>query len=200
MTDVYEVIFDTPAISGQMGVTMEFNKNVSNPMLVGAIELMKAEDTPEHRSMFVEELAKADFLSPAIVNPAPTEGADGEQILAPGSKVQLPMLSTSDGVKFFMAFTDRAEYDKWQERNQEMPVFALRIEEYAGMILRRDPNGNICPALGMVINPFGANIILPREMLASMMSAKIAQAHQKAAAAKQAGQFAAPGSGVLPNT
>ena len=197
MTDF---LTDTPVISGQMGVNMEFNKNVSNPMLIGAIELMKAEDTPEHRSMFVEELGKADFLSPAMIDPAPTEGADGELVLAPGSKVQLPMLSTSDGTKFFMAFTDRTEYDKWQERNQKIPAVALKIEEYARMILRREPNGNICPALGMVINPFGANIILPREMLASMMSARIAQAHQQAAAARQAGQFVAPGPGAMPNT
>ena len=27
---------------------MEFNKPVSNPMMVGSIELLKAEDTPEH--------------------------------------------------------------------------------------------------------------------------------------------------------
>lgn len=177
---------------------MEYNKNVSNPMLIGAIELMKAEDTPEHRGMFVEELVKAEFLSPAIVEPAPEEGPDGTQVLAQGSKVQLPMLSTSDGTKFFMAFTDRAEYDKWQERNKKMPSFALKIEEYAGMILRREPNGSICPALGMVINPFGVNIILPREMLASMMSAKMAQAQQMAAAARQAGQYTVPGTGPAP--
>ena len=48
------------------------------------------------------------------------------------------------------------------------------------MILRRDPKGNLCPALGMVVNPFGANIILPREMLASMMTARAAQAKQAA--------------------
>ena len=30
-------------------------------------------------------------------------------------------------------------------------------------------------ALGVVINPFGANIILPKEMLAGIMSARIAQ-------------------------
>ena len=34
---------------------MEFNKPVSNPMMVGSIELLKAEDTPEHRQMFLEE-------------------------------------------------------------------------------------------------------------------------------------------------
>ena len=162
---------------------MEFNKPVSNPLLVGAIELMKAEDTPAHRNMFIGELSKASFLSPAIIEPAPAEGEDGKPAITPGSKVQLPMLTRPDGAKFFMAFTDQAEYDKWQEKNQKFPTFALKIEDYAAMILRRDPHGNICPALGMVINPFGANIVLPREMLAGMMSAKAAQAKQ--AAAKQ---------------
>ena len=88
---------------------MEFNKSVSNPMLVGSIELMKAEDTPEHRNMFVGELLKADLLSPAIVEPAPEENAEGKPVVAPGSKVQFPMLNTPDGARFFMAFTDRAE-------------------------------------------------------------------------------------------
>lgn len=159
---------------------MEFNKTVSNPMLVGAIELMKAEDTPEHRNMFVAELAKAGFLSPALVEPAPAENAEGKLAIAPGSKVQFPMITGAEGVKFFPAFTDIGEYEKWQEKNQKLPFFALKIEDYAAMILRRDPKGNICPALGMVINPLGANMIIPREMLAGMMSAKMAQAKQAA--------------------
>ena len=159
---------------------MEFNKTVSNPMLVGALELMKAEDTPAHRNMFMGELTKASFLTPAIIEPAPTEDAEGKLVLAPNSKVQFPMLNTPDGAKFFMAFTDAAEYEKGQEKNQKFPFFALKLEEYAAMILRRDPKGNLCPALGMVVNPFGANIILPREMLAGMMTAKAAQAKQAA--------------------
>ncbi len=159
---------------------MEFNKTVSNPMLMGSIELMKAEDTPAHRNMFIGELVKSSFLSPAMIDPAPEEDAEGKLAIAPGSKVQFPMLNTPDGAKFFMAFTDMAEYDKWQEKNQKFPFFALKLEDYAAMILRRDPKGNICPALGMVINPFGANIVVPREMLASMMTARAAQAKQAA--------------------
>ncbi len=159
---------------------MEFNKPVSNPMLVGSIELMKAEDTPAHRNMFVGELAKASFLSPAIIEPAPVEDSEGKLTVAPNSKVQFPMLNTPDGAKFFMAFTDEAEYQKWQEKNQKFPFFSLTLDDYAAMILRRDAKGNICPALGMVVNPFGANIIVPREMLAGMMSAKAAQARQAA--------------------
>lgn len=149
-------------------------------MLMGAIELMKAEDTPEHRNMFVGELTKAEFLTPAIIDPAPTENAEGKLSVAQGSKVQFPMLSAPNGSKFFMAFTDAAEYQKWQEKNKEFPTFALKIEEYASMILRKDAQGNLCPALGMVINPLGAGIIVPREMLAGLMSAKAAQARQQA--------------------
>ncbi len=164
---------------------MEFNKQVSNPMLVGSIELMKEEDTPQHRNMFVGELLKADLLSPAIVDPAPSEDAEGKLTVAPGSKVQFPMLNTPDGARFFMAFTDRTEYEKWQEKNQKFPTFALKIDEYAAMVLRRDAKGNICPALGIVINPSGANLIVPREMLAGIMSAKAAQAKQAAEKRKQ---------------
>lgn len=166
---------------------MEFNKSVSNPMLMGAIELMKEEDTPGHRDMFVGEMAKASFLSPAIIEPAPTEGPDGKPVIAPGSKVQFPMLTGAEGMRFFMAFTDNVEYEKWLEKTppeKRLPYFALTIEDYASLVLRRDAKGNICPALGIVINPFGANIIVPREMLAGMMSAKVAQAKQ--AAARQA--------------
>lgn len=155
---------------------MEFNKSVSNPMLMGAIELLKAEDTPEHRGMFMKEVTKASFISPAVIEPGPQENAEGKPAISPGSKVQFPMISTGDGKRFFMAFTDEGEYARWVEKAPErLPVFALTVEDYAAMLLRKDAQGNACPALGMVINPYGANIILPREMLAEMMAAKIAQ-------------------------
>lgn len=175
---------------------MEFNKTVSNPMLVGCIELMKAEDTPEHRKMFVEELTKAQLLSPALMEPAPVEQADGTLKPEPGTKVQFPMLGAPDGKKFFMAFTDLAEYEKWQEKaNQKLPFFALKFDDYAALLLRKDAQGNAGPGLGFVINPLGANIVVPREMAANIMAVRIAQAKQ--AAAKQGGQpaaFTVPGS------
>lgn len=175
---------------------MEFDKIVANPMLVGSIELMKAEDTPEHRNMFLGELMKAELMSPAIVEPAPKEGEDGKRQILPGSKVQFPMLSASDGRRFFMAFTDAREYDKWKEKNPDLPACALKLEDYAAMLMRKDAQGNSCPALGVVINPFGANIVVPREMLAQMLSARVAQAKQ--AAERQAVQVGAginPGAG-----
>ena len=147
-------------------------------MLVGCIELMKAEDTPEHRNMFVTELTKALFQAPAIIDPEPEADEEGNLTVAPGSRVQFPMLATPDGKRFFMGFTDPLEYRKWVEKNKEMPTFSLKFDDYANMLLRRDAQGNDSPALGFVINPMGANVIVPKEMVAGMMAARVAQARQ----------------------
>lgn len=144
-------------------------------MLVGAIELMKAEDTPEHRNMFINEMMNALFLAPAIVDPVPQPDESGKVALAPGSRVQFPMLSTEDGKHFFMAFTDWTELKKWKdEENQQ--TFALKFEDYAGMLLRKNPQGQESPALGFVINPYGGNIFISKEMTARLMTVKLAKA------------------------
>lgn len=169
---------------------MEFNKSVSNPMLVGCIQLMKAEDTPEHRSMFVEELVKASFQAPAIIEPAPVQDAEGKLMIASGSRVQFPMLVTKDGKKFFMGFTDPVEYRKWAEKDKELPCFALKFDDYVNMLFRKDAQGNDCPALGIVINPVGENVVVPKEMVAGIMAARSGQLQQMMA--KRAASGKAP--------
>ena len=159
---------------------MEFNKPVSNPMLVGCLELLKAEDTTEHRKMFVDELQNVKLLAPALIEPAPEEDAEGNLKLIPGSKVQFLMLSTPDGKQFFMGFTDDMEYQKWVEHNKPLPTFALQFDDYVGMMLNKDAQGNPCPALGFVINPYGANLVVPREMIAGIMGARLRQTAQSA--------------------
>ena len=51
---------------------------------------------------------------------------------------------------------------KWKdEENQQ--TFAMNFDDYAGMLLRKDAQGNSSPALGFVINPFGGNIVVTRD-------------------------------------
>lgn len=169
---------------------MEFNKSVSNPMLVGCVQLIRAEDTPEHRNMFVTELMKASLQAPALIDPAPVEDAEGNLNVTAGSRVQFPMLSTPDGKRFYMGFTDPVEYGKWAERNNNPPSFALKLDDYLGMMFRRDAQGNDNPAMGLVINPLGDNIVIPREMLAGIMAAKAGQMQQ--ILARRAGAAANP--------
>ena len=151
---------------------MEFNKNVSNPMLVGSMELLKAEPSPEHQNMFLTEMLKAQFLAPVIVTPEPEKDENGKIAVAPGSKIQFPMLSAPDGKVFFMAFTDKMEYEKWKD-GEGKNVCALNFDELAAMLLRKDPQGNNCPALGFVINPFSANVVIPKEMAAGLLASKM---------------------------
>ncbi|MBE5883804.1 MAG: SseB family protein [Lachnospiraceae bacterium] len=148
---------------------MELNKSVSNPMLVGAMELLKAEDTPQHRNLFVEEMLKANLISPAVIIPAPECDGSGIQQLVTGSQVQFPMISTQDGKRFFMAFTDKMEMKKWKQ-DENITTVTLSFKDYAGMLLGKDKQGNTSPALGFVINPFGANMIISKEMVDALLS------------------------------
>lgn len=152
---------------------MEFNKSVSNPMLVGSIELLKAEDTLEHSNMFLTELLKASLLAPALVNPAPQEDEEGNLKLLPGSKVQFLMASAPDGRKYFMGFTDDAEYRLWVEKNQPCPAFALVFDDYIGMMMQKDAAGNPCPAQGIIINPCGSNLVVHKDILAQVMAGRM---------------------------
>ena len=90
----------------------------------------------------------------------------------------IKLLTTKDGKRFFMAFTDWMELKKWKdEENQQ--TFALKFEDYAAMLLRKDAQGNTSPALGFVINPYGGNIVISKEMAAGLMAARLAKAKGK---------------------
>lgn len=154
---------------------MEYNKSVSNPLLMGAIQLMKAENTPEHKKMVSDEIVKAQFLTPATVTPVPEPG---ETKLGPGSHVQLPVLAAPNGKQFFMAFTDMAELKKWKDE-EGLQTLAMTFDDYAAMMFKKDEQGKVSPVVGFVINPFGENIIVPREMAAQYISARMAQAKGK---------------------
>lgn len=149
---------------------MEFNKAVSNPMLVGCIQLMRDADTPDHRIMFAEELRKASLLTPALIKPAPVTDEEGNSKMLPGSQVNFPLLNSRDGKKFCMGFTDLVEYKYWAVRNGTPPFFALQFQDYVNMIFCEDGQGNESPVLGLVINPLSDNVVIPREMFTSMVN------------------------------
>lgn len=153
---------------------MELKKSVSNPMLVGCMELLKADDTDEHLKMFLTELQKAELLAPALIDPAPLK-EEGNWRIMPGSKVQFLMLSASDGNRYFMGFTDEGEYRLWEEKNQPCPTFALKFDDYIGMMMRKKADSKMSAAQGIVVNPYGANLVLHKDLLANIMASRMIQ-------------------------
>lgn len=159
---------------------MEFNKTASNPMLVGAIELLKA----EHNKLFITELMKAKFLSPVKITPEPEKDENGNLKMTPENKPQFPMLTAHDGKHYFMAFTDKAEMKKWADatkQNRDIVPCILTMEEFCVMTLGRDSN-----AAGAVINPYDSNAIIPAEMMMQIMAPRIAQMQAQMRAKKAA--------------
>lgn len=150
---------------------MDINKPVSNPMLVGAMELVNAEDTPEHRNIFLTEVMKAVFLAPVVLTPAPVADEQGLFHLQPGSQIQFPMLKAPDGRQFFMAYTDWEELRKWKNEDNQQ-TFALRLLDFAEMLFKQNDRGEINPAAGFVINPYGSNMAMTKELVATLLAPK----------------------------
>lgn len=136
-------------------------KPVTNPMLVGAMELLRAEDTPEHRRLVMEEIMHAKFLSPVTVEPKPVPDENGLTKITAEHKIQLPMLTAGDK-HFFMAFTDMSELKQWKEPNPT--IFGFTFNDYINMMRSA---GETCD--GVAINPFGNNLVLSKDLIENAM-------------------------------
>ncbi len=146
---------------------MERPKVINNPMLVGAMELLKADNSTKHRDFFLQELLKAHLLTPATVTPKPERDENGTVRMVPDAQIQIPMLNTREGVRYFMAFTDVQELKKWvknMEEEQQLLVFGF--QDFASAVKRADSQCD-----GFVINPGGANIRVTRRMIDTIQEA-----------------------------
>ncbi len=175
---------------------MELNKNVSNPLLVGSMQLMKAEDTPEHRQLYLQQLTEAELIAPARINPEPTQEEADHGRLPKEAQIQFPMIKGGDGKQFFVAYTDKQSMETAQKAGGSAPedfqkyTVTLKIDDLIRLLLARDSKGNVSPCAGFVLNPFGENIIFPKELAADMLSHKMAA---MAAAGKNGAPGKAPG-------
>lgn len=136
---------------------VDINKPVENPALVQAIEALKAQPGAETEAAFRRELAAAHFLVPVTIEPPPPPG--GEVVLKADTVVSFPMLDAGGGELYYPAFTDWGELNKNSPHPNQQTV-VLTLEDYKGMVASRGEETK-----GVVINPFGQSLVLPRQML-----------------------------------
>lgn len=174
---------------------MEIDKTVSNPMLAGAMQLIKADGktpVPEHQALFMQELDKADLLAPVEVQKELDENGNPKE--GGRTAVRFPMLTGSDGKRFFVVFSDNGslEQAKSLEGPSRLPDSVLehtatvKFFELTRMLLTRNPDGSENPAFGIVINPFMENIVIPKTMVMEMVKRTAEQTMAKMG--QQAGQ------------
>ena len=71
-------------------------------------------------------------------------------------------------------FTDYDELMKWK-KDPNQQTFVFTFEDYAEMLLKKNAQGEISPAIGFVINPFSNSVLVTRKMAAQFMAAKLAK-------------------------
>ena len=153
---------------------MLFNAKIENPMLIGAIEIMKRdeEQDPKKREAVLEEILKATFLCPAPVSQPPLEGEDGKPYLPDDCEVQQKMVKDKTGRPLLLAFTSQEEMDKWlgQRAIRDFVYgFGMTFTEYVDLMMQKLPDGSRGPAQGFVIDPYGCDLVVDRDMVANIM-------------------------------
>lgn len=124
---------------------------VVNPELKAHLETLRMKENPDLLDQVYEEISgRALFLS--VVTPAKGFTPD-----AP--KYDFPVLTTTGhGYLFYPIFTDMEELRKWNQ-DDAVQTLALGFDDYANMI---EQNSKI---QGLVINPYGANFSIERDMV-----------------------------------
>jgi hypothetical protein len=149
---------------------MEYKQPVSNPMLVGAIHVLKAEDSPEHRQILMDEIRKGKLLTPLVFEQSPVVDEKGKIKISPENKFKLLPIPGPDRKPFIVVFSDKyeVEEDKLPVLNKELgqvELVSINFMELANFLL--SPGSQLA---GFVLNPFSAGMAFPKEAVAAQFA------------------------------
>lgn len=137
---------------------MSDNKPIKNPGLIMAIRVMREDPTQETQARVVEEIMKARFLAPVVLEAMPFTVGSNRTSFRDRCRMKFLSIHDGKGNRFFPAFTDDKELEKFElERGQQ--VSHLTFEDYAKIIMDDQSAG------GFVINPYSDNLVCDRDMV-----------------------------------
>lgn len=132
---------------------------INNTNLLNVIRLMRADASKEPQ--FFEALHQAKFLCPVQVDThSLPKNPDGSVVLSSDSPISLVSISDDSGAHYLMAFTDRNELGKWNQGSSQQTI-VYTFDDYKAVLTSGDT-----PYQGVVLNPFGDNIVLGKELFA----------------------------------
>lgn len=123
-----------------------------------AIRVMKRDFDEENQRRVVEEIMKARFLAPVVLEVMPFKVGTDRTSLRDRSRMKFLCIHDGEGKRFFPAFTDEKEMEKYNlERGQQ--VSYLTFADYV-QIMTDDQSAG-----GFVINPYGENLVCERKLV-----------------------------------
>ena len=143
------------------------SEEVKNPKLVQAMQDLKKHDNPYTRGVLAAALMDARLLSPIQRQTVLTEKN------GPSARIKFEDIQNTEGEKFYLAFTDMDEYAKWNEDETHEQALIMTMEDFGNILIR-----HINDLRGFVINPYGENISISKDLLLSLLKQR--EAKQKA--------------------
>ena len=148
---------------------MSDNTKVTNPELLEAIEQMQADNNPDTVNYMIDCVMEAKFITPGLVskprNIAKTD-KNGATVMQQETQVQFQLIENNNKEKFFPAFTDDDEKNKWDGAKGRDNVI-MTFDSYAQVLGEQG-----CEVMGFVINPFGKSVAFPKPMVISLKQQK----------------------------
>ena len=162
-----------------------------NPKVKETIAAFKENNNPKNLNDILNELVRSPLLAPAVFDlqgqPAPKPEADGRVQLPKETKISLVMVTSPEGKRYYLGFSDWDAVHEWQAKQPKaaQQIVLLRFDDYANMIAKN------AEASGLVINPGENSLRLETPLLVSLKQQRDAIKAQAAAA--QQGMAVKPG-------
>ena len=124
-----------------------------NPKVKETIAAFKENNNPKNLNDILNELVRSPLLAPAVFDlqgqPAPKPEADGRVQLPKETKISLVMVTSPEGKRYYLGFSDWDAVHEWQKAQPKaaQQIILLRFDDYANMIAKN------AEASGLVINP-----------------------------------------------
>ena len=143
-----------------------------NPKVKETIAAFKENNNPKKLNDILNELVRSPLLAPAVFDlqgqPAPKPEADGRVQLPKETKISLVMVTSPEGKRYYLGFSDWDAVHEWQKAQPKaaQQIILLRFDDYANMIAKNTE------ASGLVINPGDNSLRLERPLIESVKKTK----------------------------
>ena len=90
----------------------------------------------------------------------------------PSTRIRFEDIQNAQGDKYYLAFTDMEEYNKWNEDGTHDQALIMTMEDFGNILIR-----SINDLRGFVVNPFGENVSISKSLLLSLLKQREAREH-----------------------
>ncbi len=137
----------------------DLSKPIYNGRIKGLMRQASLAPSEELMNLIYEEFAmNTRLIGVILLSEEPEADENGMAKFKEGTTMQLPLLTAPDGSKFYPVFTDMQECEKWHEILEPKTMLVNFDEIYS--IIKGNPDTN-----GVVINPFGENMMVDEKLL-----------------------------------